>query len=438
LERAEAGDVEAMLRLGRALGERGEFGEAAEWFRRGADLGDMRCVVRLGWALQKDERPEEAEPWVRRAAEDGDTTSMYNLGRLLRDRGEVEAAEDWFRRAAKLGYVNSMHSLARIHEERGNIEEAEIWFRRGAESGDTRCMVSLGRLLLTYGREKEAEPWLRAGAEAGSEAAKVNLAWMLINRGELDEAEAWLRQADPERQTVITELERIEGLRRSNRKLELIRFDTFGWPMNQNNLFFRSWEGEDAALTEAYLDQPPDFSSWDPEAIRQDFLDAMMLSEQDFVEIADHLPESFPFRQMVAEGRCPQPTGVLDLELFTLGPAHCVANTARVRDGSKVRYGSGVMILFAECFWNIGVSIEDEGLVGSREAAVARQLMGETPDDLLTTTFDPYDRRWDGIVPLEEDPLTRVRMLGQRLRESLELDDAINDVPPFEPPGPAV
>jgi hypothetical protein len=35
---------------------------------------------------------------------------------------------------------------------------------------------------------------------------------------------------------------------------------------------------------------------------------------------------------------------------------------------------------------------------------VARAYLELPPEDVVEATFDPYDRKWDGIVPLEDDP----------------------------------
>ena len=56
-----------------------------------------------------------------------------------------------------------------------------------------------------------------------------------------------------------------------------------------------------------------------------------------------------------------------------------------------------------------------------------RQAAADTPIDL----FDPYDRQWDGIVPIEDDPLTRMRLLVARLRDSIRLHGGLAALEPF-------
>ena len=104
----------------------------------------------------------------------------------------------------------------------------------------------------------------------------------------------------------------------------------------------------------------------------------------------------------------------------------------RIRYEESVHYVAGIIVLFDRCFWSLQIESEEQRLVGNREGAVARRLMDESPSG-IPSNFDPYAREWDGIVPMEEDPLTRVRMLGRRLRESLQLGEAIDALAPFAP-----
>ena len=64
-------------------------------------------------------------------------------------------------------------------------------------------------------------------------------------------------------------------------------------------------------------------------------------------------------------------------------------------------------------------------LVGAREAAVARLEMdgGELlPSQIVGS--DPYDPMWDGLIALDDDPLTRIRQMTSILRESIVLGES--------------
>jgi len=56
---------------------------------------------------------------------------------------------------------------------------------------------------------------------------------------------------------------------------------------------------------------------------------------------------------------------------------------------------------------------------------VARAVLAASDGvDVIGTTFNPYEQKWDGIVPIEIDPLTRVRFLVKELRSSIILGPA--------------
>lgn len=56
-------------------------------------------------------------------------------------------------------------------------------------------------------------------------------------------------------------------------------------------------------------------------------------------------------------------------------------------------------------------------------------------DDLTSTLpeFNPYEQKWDGIIPIENDPLTRLRVLVRQLKESMTLGGNLVELDPFLP-----
>ena len=92
--------------------------------------------------------------------------------------------------------------------------------------------------------------------------------------------------------------------------------------------------------------------------------------------------------------------------------------------------------MFNQCYWLLQLEVEEGDDVGEREGAVAQRILNrnaaaDTPIDL----FDPYDRQWDGIVPIVDDPLTRMRLLVTRLRDSIRLNGGLAALEPFAPGG---
>ncbi len=180
---AEAGIIEAQLRLGRMLLEgRGcgpDKGRALAWFRTAARDGDseaMNMVGRChenGWGVKAD--PAEAAIWYRRAADRSDAWAQYNLGHLLLDGNGVAqdkiAAFEWYMRAATQGHARAMNLVARCLEQgwgtARNPAAALTWYRQSAQGGYFRGQFNYATLLLAAGRTADARAWLlRARAEA--------------------------------------------------------------------------------------------------------------------------------------------------------------------------------------------------------------------------------------------------------------------------------
>jgi hypothetical protein len=292
-------------------------------------------------------------------------------------------------------------------------------------------MVCLGVLAYNSGDLGGAETWFERAARAGNTTGMDNLGALLKNRGDLDEAQAWYRRAAEAGSTIATE--GLAELRRkidySDHKLDSIKFDTFGWEMVQNDDGLRVWRNNDASLGERFVDSPPEFDSWDAEEIRETLMEGFDLVVSPTFRL-DDLPQDI--REWLPAG-LPEQVSLLEMELFEIGPAKCVLATTRPRVNDEVHYMGSLTILFAECFWSLTVDIEeDELLVGEREGAVVRSILeGSTTAESSADEFDPYDRRWDGLVPLEHDPLTRVRLLMGRLRDSIQLGEELLELEPF-------
>jgi tetratricopeptide (TPR) repeat protein len=306
-------------------------------------------MASLGVLLYKRGDIDEAEPWYRRAAEAGNTYAMTNLGILLNERGDTDEAEVWYRRASEVGHVTAMYGLGILLKNRGDLDEAEAWHRRATEAGSTDSMFSLGVLFYEKGNLDEAEAWYRRAAEAGHIWAMDNLGQLLKNRGNLDEAEVWYSRAAEGGSAFATE--GLAELRRkvdySDRKLDSIKFDTFGWEMSQNDDGLRVWRNNDAALVERFFDCPPDFESWDAEEIREVVTESFDLVQSPTFRKED-LPE--PVRKLMPS-EFPEQASVFEVELFEIGPAKCLLTMTRQRVYDDVHYVSILTILFAECFW---------------------------------------------------------------------------------------
>ncbi len=115
--------------------KRGDYAEAAKWFRKAAEEGDAVAQYNLGnmYSDGKGVPQDDAEAlkWCRRAAEQGQADAQYSIGLLYAYGGLLDYAEAymWFSLAAANGteelrdrafedidFVASMMSTASIAE----------------------------------------------------------------------------------------------------------------------------------------------------------------------------------------------------------------------------------------------------------------------------------------------------------------------------------
>jgi TPR repeat protein len=157
---AAAGHAEAMHKLGHALmnGKNGvaiNLAEAAEWFRKSAELGqgaparDYALMLQAGTGVAKD--TVGAVKWLRRGAELGDAASMTLYAGEL-DEGRTVAknpveAMQWYRRAIDNGDTDAFWPLAVILEEgrgtRRDFVEAAFLIYRALQKGDAHSFEQM-------------------------------------------------------------------------------------------------------------------------------------------------------------------------------------------------------------------------------------------------------------------------------------------------------
>lgn len=220
---AEAGDTQAMDKLGELLEDRGEIFEAEAWYRKAAELGNNSAMNDLGlmfegrkefteaehWFLlsanngnvrgmnnlaifyEDRGRPVEAESWYRKAGDLGFPAAVNNLGFLLSNQGRSDEAKEQYLKAINLGHENAMINLAITHANLGEVQDAERWYRKAVDLGNLQAMNNLALLLKDRGDLVEAEQLLHQGIALNSNKAMNNLAQMCIERGDLVEAEKW-------------------------------------------------------------------------------------------------------------------------------------------------------------------------------------------------------------------------------------------------------
>jgi Flp pilus assembly protein TadD len=424
-----------MIELGNRLLEDGDLDGAEACYRRAADDGSVGAMHNLGFVLGEKGDLDGAEEWFHQAATEGHVSSMSNLGSVLKQRGDLDGAEAWYRKAAAGDNAYAMSNLGLLLSERGDVRDATMWYLRAADMGNTGAMHNLGSMLKVRGDLDGAEEWFQHAVDGGSAATMVDLGLLRQDRGDLDGAATWFRRAAAGGVAAgLANLTQLQHKIETDGDLAMVAFDTFGWEVSRNRDKFRQWRGPGASLTVRFFTRPPDFGSWDAERIRADLEQTLALVDSPTQDIdAIDLPEWFG-RHRPTE--FPELISLLEVECFALAPARCVQAMTRHRLHGVIHYSTGIFILFSECFWLLQLEVDELEAVGEREGAVAhrildRHLGGASP----IGTFDPYDRQWDGLVPVEHDPLTRMRLLVPRLRDSITLGGRLSGLVPFAPSG---
>jgi Flp pilus assembly protein TadD len=432
---ADGGNHDAMYRMGNLLLGQGDLDGAEAWYRQAAQSGNTRAMHNLAIVLAEKGDLIGAEAWYRRAADVGHASSMSNLGSILKEGGDLDGAEEWYRKAANSGNAYAMSNLGLMLAERGDLDEAERWYLQAADMGNTGAMHNLAYMLQKKGDLDGAEAWFRRAVKGGKTSTMINLGLLRQDRGDVVAAEAWFRRAvEAGVETAQGKLMALEAKLRSDADLDAMTFDDFGWDLARNRDKYRLWRTSDAALTVTFFNRPPDFTSWDLAQIRDGLLETLGLlgapgERTEEVELPDWVWSHMPLE-------IPEQISLLEIACIEIPPARCVLAVTRHRWHGSVHYSTGLFVLFGTCFWLLKLSVEESEMVGEREGAVARQILERSLGaDFPLDDFDPYDRQWDGIVPIEDDPLTRMRILTDRLRQSIQFAEQVGGFELFAPMG---
>jgi len=185
LERAaEAGDVHAQLKLGKAYRDGDGMPQndvlAFQWLRKAAEQGDpdaendLGILYGIGKGVEQDK--QEAVRWYSKAAKQGNAKGMFNLGAAYYNGDGVDtddtASYAWFLLANEAGDHQAQEAVRRAESENKDPAEA---FMKIAQ------MYDLGTELPKD--SKEALRWCRKAGDAGNAEADVRVAGILLAQG---------------------------------------------------------------------------------------------------------------------------------------------------------------------------------------------------------------------------------------------------------------
>jgi hypothetical protein len=210
--------------------------------------------------------------------------------------------------------------------------------------------------------------------------------------------------------------------------LDGLTFDSSNWgPMTEVE-GLRWWKVGTAAINERFFDMAPDIDRLDLE-----YLYETIRAEFGLVE-----DQGWPvdtIRNMVSEANLPEvPTvnGLIAVGVTSIQGVPTVAVTSRQGYEGKFRFGTTLMVLFKTCFWTLRIEVEESDPIGEREGAVFRSVLDQSSKMVdPAAVVDPYDRRWDGLIPLESDPLSRLRVLVGGIISSLQFGPMVSQLEPF-------
>lgn len=214
LAKAKAGDAAAELAIGIEY-QKGDvvprdFVQAAEWFRKAADLGNARAQFKLGTLYQQRESglmqdDGQAAQWLRKAADQGLAEAQNALAlAYLRGKGvpqDPAQAVDWFQKAVAQNNAEAMVNLAGLYSKGQGVsrdeKQAFTLVNKAADMGDAEAEYQLGvdfeQGLGTKKDKGQAIGEYRKAADQGNPWAQYNLAPLLgPNRVE---AWFWLTEA---------------------------------------------------------------------------------------------------------------------------------------------------------------------------------------------------------------------------------------------------
>lgn len=197
-KKAEAGDAQAQVALGRTLqndGVAADKAAGAEWFRKAADAGNaegawmLASATMAGAGVPRDQ--VAAIDWMRKSVNlDPNPDRMAVLAVALLSVGNAQSeAMQWAQKAADKGSTKGMEvlAMARLSGDVGLPKDAALAEKlmiAAAQKGDTDAQVSLGQIYLNgmFGHQDTAagRRWLQSAADAGSAKAAGTLAYFLI------------------------------------------------------------------------------------------------------------------------------------------------------------------------------------------------------------------------------------------------------------------
>ncbi|MGV9579030.1 tetratricopeptide repeat protein [Streptomyces sp. NPDC003509] len=183
--------------LASAAADRGRKRAAAQFYRRSADAGDIEALLRLARVRYGAGDETGGERLVLQAAESGGVGALHEAASLMEHAGRLDESFSYYQRAAAAGDINAHYNAARMLRGTSREEACIAWLKARAEAGDARALSTAALMLGWADRPQEALVWLRGRIDAGDVHALYPAADLLREAGQVDEAiNCYQRDAD--------------------------------------------------------------------------------------------------------------------------------------------------------------------------------------------------------------------------------------------------
>lgn len=217
---------------GKEYYDNGDYANAFEQFKQGAELGFADVQAVLGYCYANGEGVakdlEKAFSWFKKSAEQENALGQYYLSLCyLNGEGvdkDIIQGLKWLEKAAKQGDVHAQIELGECYYEGigvpSDYKSAFYWFKQAAIQGDEMGQYNVGFCYL-YGQGIEEDQqlavnWLKQAAEQGCEAAQYQLGFCYREgygvAEDLKEAKSWFEKAaaqgDEDAKTALAELKK--------------------------------------------------------------------------------------------------------------------------------------------------------------------------------------------------------------------------------------
>jgi hypothetical protein len=307
----------------------------------------------------------------------------------------------------------------------GDSVASRHWLEKGAKMGSRSAFGPFGIRLAQEENPNEAAVWFEKAIEIGQDDYLFQLGYSLQDQGEVARAREVFdiakKKGLPGAESSIVQLEEMAY---AEPRVSQLKFETFNMPMVLNRTSSKKWRRNELELSLQYLDFDARIDGLNLDEIKSVLKERCQLFDLPVVDIGSLLASQDDDNKLDKYFHSQiEKLYLLDFEYSEMDVARIIRLTTRQWTVNKISFETSIFVFAEAATWMIKVGILEMGHVGDREGAVAAKfLQGAQDIRVLESFFNPYEAKWDGILPIEHDPLTRVRFHSGLVMKSLRLE----------------